>query len=92
MTHKPYTKAEFENLVKQGEARLGLHNFIIPQVVIESMIKQSVTIAHASTCYCMEVCFNAKLDALVTTTEKNLVDSKKAVSQDNTVDDVVWKD
>jgi len=91
MAHKPYTKAEFEKLVKRGEERLGLHNFIIPQGLVEP-VKIETRVEHDPTCYCIELCLNVKLDALVAKTQQNLDDSKKAFSKTSAVEDVVWKD
>jgi len=55
---KPYTKEEFDRIVKQGEERLGVQHFYTPK----SSIKESVI--HDEDCRC-QTCINIKLDAIL---------------------------
>ena len=79
---KIYTKDEKAKLVAQGEARLGLKFFYTPEVfvpVVEEKVIEVVS-AHEVNCMC-EVCFNARLDRLVASSEKSLNDMKSSLAR-----------
>jgi hypothetical protein len=92
MALKPYTKAELMKHIANGEKRLGLHLFYTP-IQVEPILKIEIAAAavipavvetstvHSEDCRCIDVCLNARLDALLASSQKSLADYKKSLGQ-----------